>query len=328
MPVACAALGGLLTVAVLGTLGIFDTDEATPSDTAQPGPKPSELERIASLLEPSIVAVLVDAPGGRRQASGLVLDADGLVLTSARTVARAQEILVVTAGGDTVGARLRGRDVVTNLAVIDTGRPLAAPAALNRPTDELDPGDEAVVAGARADGNPSLRSVTISGTDADLVEEPGPATSGLYAARTKAPPEATGGALIGEDGALAGVIVAAGPGRERTVAVPVDVVERVVRELVRRGWVDHGWTGIRPDALASGATGPRIARLDRGSPAERAGLRVGDVVIRVGQRETRSRVAVVAELESAWPGDRVRITVLRQATLRRIVLAVAPRPVS
>jgi S1-C subfamily serine protease len=78
--------------------------------------------------------------------------------------------------------------------------------------------------------------------------------------------------------------------------------------------------------VATGSARPLIAALDRGSPAERAGLQVGDVVVRVGDRATRNRIAAIAELESAWPGDRVRITVLRQTTLRRIILAVAPRP--
>ena len=283
---------------------------------------------------------LPDRPQERRAisaGSGVIVDArSGYVLTNHHVVRSAERITVTLKDRREFQAELVGTDPATDVALLKI--PAQSLTALPfGDSEQLKVGDLVI-----AIGNPfGLGQTVTSGIVSALGR--GGITSGNYEdfIQTDASinPGNSGGALINSKGELIGIntaILAPSGGNVGIgFAVPAEMVRGVMDQLLRFGEVRRGRIGVviqdlDPDAaealgLAS-AEGAMIARVEPGSPAERAGLRGGDVVLAVdgqpvqGSSELRNRIGLVEADRS------VRLDVLRNGKRSRVAVTLTPIP--
>jgi serine protease Do len=279
--------------------------------------------------------------------SGFIVREDGVIVTNAHVVAGANTISVALRDGATYPARLIGLDEANDLAVIRIdGRDLpVAPLGTSR---GLLLGEWAVAIGNPLGfliGNtePSVTAGVVSGVGRNLAATPQGAGVYVDMIQTDASinPGNSGGPLVNALGEVIGVNTAifspTGGSIGVGFAIPIDRARRVVEDLLAHGQIRRPWDGIvlriaQPgsrEVLTAGAT---VQNVIPGSPAARAGLRPGDVLVRSRDRVIRSAYDWEAARLDFRVGDEVPLTVRREnrefnAALRIVDLpeVTAPR---
>jgi Do/DeqQ family serine protease len=273
--------------------------------------------------------------------SGVIVDAlHGYILTNAHVVDHAGEITVALEDGRNLKARLVGIDTPTDIAVVQVDARGLTQIHLGD-SSRLAVGDFVV-----AIGNPFGLPHTVTSGIVSGLERSGfsPDDFENYI-QTDASinPGNSGGALVNLRGDLVGINTAILSGSGDNIgigfAIPVDTAARVMRQLIEYGAVDRGQLGVTMYAVTAEvarslglakAAGGLIAQVSPGSPADKAGLRAGDVITAVAGRRVASNADLRDALEFLRVGDEVTIDLLRNGRpeRRRAVLAdtLAPAP--
>lgn len=289
---------------------------------------PGVMAMVVRML-PSLVAIDVRSPTGRRSGTGVVFRSDGMVLTTRQLVAGATGIVVSARGGRQWAATLVGDDPETGVAVVRVPATIP-PLSLGTPP-RLQLGQLAlgVTVGDRA-----ADSLRISIGVVDAVHQQVRLASGASlpdALETDASPvHPFGGVLLDERGQVIGLIqetVTRG-NNHLCVGVPIDLVSEAADQLATTGRVAHGWLGVMGANLepsqARGldvAGGVVVAAVEPGSPAAVAGLAPGDVIDAVDGSTVRSMAELQRSLWALPAGTSVNLGVERQ----RVPLEVRAR---
>src|SRR5688572_7937280 len=311
---AVCAVGGALA-ATMG--GCTDEAAATQADTpyleaeAEPVVDYDPRKSLAPMLAavgPSVVSVFADgvaAPPGVRESgrraqgtgSGFVIHDSGLVVTNHHVVASASAVQVRMSDGRRFQAEVIGRDPATDLALLQLQDADDLPTVVLGTSAALSVGDWVV-----AVGNPMglQHSATVG-----IVSGKGRGSLGLYEdsfidfLQTDADiaPGSSGGPLFDLNGHVVGINTAVGGGSGPGFAIPIDQAKRVIEQLRRDGKVARGWLGAASETDDDTGEGARIGKVFADTPASRAGLQVGDVVVAIDGdpitsfHELRGRVA-------------------------------------
>lgn len=269
--------------------------------------------------------------------SGVIISADGYIVTNNHVVENAQELTVSLADGRTFTGRRVGTDPVTDLAVVKidvTG----LPAAVLGDSDSLMVGEPAI-----AIGNPlglefrnSVTAGVISALNRSI--ELGERRFRLIQTDAAINPGNSGGALVNADGLVVGInsakLAAAGV-EGMGFAIPINSARPIIQSLIEKGKVVRAYLGVgifdKTTAAQAGYRlnvdkGVYIAGVQPGGPAAKAGLREGDVIIAIAGRETNT-VADLRSIVDAQPvGSRADITVSRngQVTARSVLFEEMP----
>ncbi len=303
--------------------------------------------RIFETVAPSVVQVVAVPRGGRRPAgedssasgTGFVWDAAGHVVTNDHVVANGESLAVRLASGEVLPAEVVGQAPNYDLAVLrlrQSGR-LPAPIAVGRSAD-LKVGQAAYAIGNPFGLDQSLTMGVISALKRRLPTSGGREIADVIQTDAAINPGNSGGPLLDSAGRLIGVNTAifspSGANAGIGFAIPVDVVNRVVPELIRDGRVPTPGIGIlaADETLATqlGVTGVIVADVMPGSPADQAGLRgldpgarmIGDIIVGVGDRPVRKLSDLTDLLEQAGVGKTVALNVLRDNRTRTIDVAI------
>src|SRR3989475_803215 len=269
----------------------------------------------------------------RASGSGVTVDPRGYILTTNHVIENAQDITVRLSDGRKFTAKLVGRDPKTDLAVLKVEAPSPLPAAELGDSDHLRVGQWAI-----AIGNPFGldRTVTVGIISATARNRVGVATyENFIQTDASINPGNSGGPLLNLDGKVIGIntaIVAAGQGIG--FSIPINQAKEVMRQLIASGRVVRGWLGIAiqdvTDELAGTfgvkegeaaaqlglpiAGGLLVTDVVTGGPADRAGLRRGDVIVEVGKKPVADPAALFRMLAQLKPGDRVLVFVQRPSS--------------
>ncbi len=263
------------------------------------------------------------------QGSGVIISDDGYVLTSHHVVEGAQNIEVVMDDETVYMAELVGSDPHTDLAVVR----IRADGEVSFPAIEFGDSDQLRVGeGVIAIGSPyNLHSTVTMG----IVSQKGRVIGMLPYEdfiQTQAPinPGNSGGPLVDADGRMVGINAAIHQGGARAsgnigigFAVPGNLAMRVAHSLIETGEIAHPWIGI---LMQPAIEGVGIEEVFRNSPAERAGVRRGDVLLAVNQRPVRSALEVRRVIFQHTAPDPVVLRVLRDAAELDIPVTLEAMP--
>ncbi|MBD2099713.1 trypsin-like peptidase domain-containing protein [Leptolyngbya sp. FACHB-261] len=280
-------------------------------------------------------------PEGQGTGSGSVLDKQGNILTNYHVVRNANRLEVTLSDQSRYEAQLVGADPLNDLAVIK----IDAPAKLLQPiplanTDGLRVGQKVL-----AIGNPFGLSLTltvgvVSALNREIKSEvAGRAIRNMVQTDAAINPGNSGGPLLNRNGELVGVntmiFSASGASAGIGFAVPVTAVRRVVPDLLAYGQVQRGWLGVAVQPLTPPLSevlklpvdrGVLVARVERGSPAAKAGLHGGsrdvalgnlqltlggDIITGINGKPIASGEELAQEIEDRKPGDRIQLDVVR-----------------
>lgn len=273
----------------------------------------------------------------RSLGSGVIIDAQGHIVTNQHVIANAEEIRVQLADGRTAIASVVGRDPDTDLAVLKVELP-DLPVMPLGDSNQLKAGDVVLAIG---DALGLSQTVTHGIVSATSRQKLGIATLEDFI-QTDAPINFgnSGGALIDASGELVGIntaIVAKSLGVEGIgFAIPVNMVRGVVGEIIAKGRVVRGWIGILPEDLSNDQAvqlglahgGVVVATLYLGSPAVQAGLRSGDLLTAVDDTRVASAQELMAYIAERTPGTELRVRGLRGLATFSATVRVAERPQS
>lgn len=261
--------------------------------------------------------------------SGVILNADGTIVTNHHVIEGADQVVVSTSDGETHAAKVLGSDPSTDLALlqIEPTAPLHAIRLGN--SDELQVGEWVL-----AVGNPfNLTSTVTAGIvsakgrnlrllEPDAQREVYPVESFIQTDAAVNPGN-SGGALVNLRGELVGINTAiasrTGSYAGYSFAIPAAIVGKVARDLKEFGRVQRAYLGIQ---VASHPQRVRVAATTPGGGAEEAGLEAGDELVSVNGIPTRSFPALQEQLSKHRPGDKVSVTWERRGerTTREVVL--------
>jgi S1-C subfamily serine protease len=286
---------------------------------------------VAAELTPHVAALQVIAPGGGGGAgSAVVVPGDGLMLTNAHVVGRARAGRAVFADGSETGVDVVGADPLSDLAVVRARGTTPPPAQL---------GDAATLRVGQlvvAVGNPlglagSVTAGVVSGLGRSLPTRDGRTArvvEDVIQTDAALNPGNSGGALADSAGRVVGVSTAVA-GWGLGLAVPVnDTTRRIVDALVRDGRVRRAYLGLvstpapLPAALAERTgrrQGLRIVDVVPGSPADRAGLKAGDLVLEAGRRPVAEAQSLQRLLFDEAIGRPLPVTVHRRGAMVDVI---------
>ena len=256
----------------------------------------------------------------RGQGSGVLFSSDGLLLTNAHVVEGADQLTVGLSDGRRVPGRVIGKDALTDLAVVRLNGSGPWPIAALGDSDQLQVGDWAI-----AVGNPyGLERTVTLGIISNLnrnVSQLGISGKRLDLIQTDAAinPGNSGGPLLNADGEVVGIntLVRSGPGAGLGFAIPINRARSIAAQLVSHGRASHPMVGISlsPVPPASPGVGDlpgaMVRSVQASGPAQRAGLRVGDVIIAINGEATISPSAVVSAVERNGVGQPLQMTLRR-----------------
>ena len=344
-PLGCLAF----TLVLVGCEGASPTSTAAQSASTAASPAQVEASRRTAItaavtrVAPAVVTVqteaverVTDAWFGRTfertrpgLGSGFIVSADGTILTNAHVVAGATRISVALPGGSTFPARLIGADETNDLAVIRIeGRNMpVAPLGSSR---DLLIGEWAIAIGnpfgfLLGNTEPSVTAGVVSGVGRNIAAGAGDG-NGVYVdmIQTDASinPGNSGGPLINASGEVIGVnssiFSPSGGSIGLGFAIPIDRAKRVMEDLLAHGVIRRPWDGINVRVVERG-TNPRellnagvvVSSVVPGSPADRAGIRAGDVIVRASERALRNPYDWQAARLDFRVGDAVPLVVRR-----------------
>lgn len=244
----------------------------------------NELTNLVQRISPSVVAV-----HARRHfpSSGVHWGAD-LVVTADHTIAREEDIRVTLADGKTLSASLLGRDPGADLAALKV--PGLGPAAIG-PDKQDKPvlGEFALVVGRSPDSGANASLGIIGAASGAWRTWRGGRLEQYIRLDATLYPNSSGGAVVNSRGNVLGIATSA-LSRVAGLAIPASDVTRVTKELSEKGYVPQGYLGIGvysvaiPESLKSklalqNATGILVLNVEKGGPADRAGVLLGDVLV-------------------------------------------------
>ena len=297
-----------------------------------------DIPGIVRKIEPSVVTISHDQGTG----SGVVWSKDGVVVTNAHVVGNVRRVEVAFFDGRRADGRVRATDPDTDLAVVDTERRDLQPATFQEQLPAV--GELAVAMGSPLGFQNTITAGIISGLHREI---PGSAQQGIRSLvdliQTDAAisPGNSGGALVNGRGQVVGINVAYIPPEQGAVAIgfaiPGATAVDVVGQLLKNGRATHSYLGIQPDQVTrevasqlglNQARGVVVLEVVEGGPADRAGLRPGDVIVRMDDAAVDTVEDLFGELRQRKPSSQVRITYIRDGREQQATVTLADRPTS
>jgi S1-C subfamily serine protease len=327
---------------------------ATTPRTVEPRGSLSDLERSTIALfehaSPSVVQVVGTAGGALEAAqsegegvpaqtgTGFIWDKAGHIVTNNHVVAGTDELAVRLASGQVLRAQLVGTAPNYDLAVIqvEATHDLPPPIAIGT-SDDLKVGQLAFAIGNPFGLDQSLTTGVISALKRHLPTSAGREIANVIQTDAAINPGNSGGPLLDSAGRVIGVNTAilspSGTSAGIGFAIPIDVVNRVVPQIIGKGHVPTPGIGIvagnETAATRAGVEGVAVVRTAPGSPAERAGLvdldpdgGLGDVIVAVNNKPVHRLPDLIDELERVGVGNKVTLRVKRGGQERSVEVEV------
>ncbi|WP_188189387.1 S1C family serine protease [Nonomuraea sp. SYSU D8015] len=342
---AATALG--LTALGGGAVGAYlaAADRPTPTATVS-NPSPVfravadqlTVAQVAEKVQPSVVMI----QGQTAEGSGVVLSDDGLILTNNHVVQGQNALTVKFNDGRTSKASVVGTDPATDLAVIRAEGVKGLTKATLGDSDQVKVGDQVLALGSPLglDGSVTAgivsaldRTVTAGGSPGQQQLPPGwsrqggesetTTLGGMIQTDAAINPGNSGGALVNAAGELIGINSAvSSEGVNLGFAIPVNTAKQVADQLISKGTVTHAFLGVSVADATGDVSGALIRQVTAGSPAEKAGLKQGDVITKIGDTKVDGGDTVVGQVRGFEVGQQVPVTYVRNGETETVTVTM------
>jgi len=303
-----------------------------------------------TLLDP-LLRDLLGEPGilpdrERGQGSGVIIDSNGLVLTNAHVVERVDQVSITLADGAICEGQVLGTDSITDLALVKIQDKINSKFAPLGDSEKLEVGDWAIALGTPYGLEKTVTLGIISSLHRDI-NSLGFSDKRLDLIQTDAAinPGNSGGPLINSYGEVIGIntLVRSGPGAGLGFAIPINLARRVSNQLLKDGEVIHPYLGVQlisltakiakehnndPNSLLQlpERSGALVQSIVPNSPAEKAGLKRGDLVIAAEDMVINEPKALLDEVEKAKIGKTFPLLIVRNNEEIKVNIKPEPLP--
>jgi len=273
-------------------------------------------------------------------AAGFVLGGNGDVVTAAHVVDGATSIRITFQNGTTRSATVLGKDDASDVAVVHVN-----PAALTLhpltlgSSKALAVGDPIAVLGDPLGFDRSLSTGVVSALDRTIQAPNGFEIAHSIQTDAAMNPGNSGGPLLNTSGQVIGIAdqIATGtnqfggPSSSTTstgvgFAVPIDLIKAELVPLEHGQTVTHAYLGVSTGETSNGSPGALVAGVQSGTPAAKAGLKAGDVIVAFNAATVASEGDLIDALAASKPGERVRLTVQRGSTRITLTVVLGTQP--
>jgi putative serine protease PepD len=267
-------------------------------------------------------------PGGAT-GSGFVIDEEGHIVTNQHVVEEGQSVAVRFSDGSEVDAEVVGTDPSTDIAVLDVDRPSSQLTPLSFAGDgSLQVGNSVIAIGSPFGLEGTLTTGVISALGREMESPNGFTIENAVQTDAALNHGNSGGPVLDADGRVVGVAAQirseSGGSDGIGYAIPGDTAQRVARELIKDGSVEHAYLGVSlPDDGAA-----RLVQVVAGSPADRAGLETNDEVTAVDGDSIETGDDLRAAIDAKKPGDKITLTIERNGNERTVQVTLGQRPAS
>lgn len=297
-----------------------------------------EASDIVKKVSPAVVRVEV-RDGLRRVATGVVIDKEGYIATTALISPRDEKLTVIDNNGNRFEADFLGFDPETRIAFIQV-KDRKLPAVSSGSTRNLGPGSWVCALGIAPDSGVTVTQGIVSSVAPDRLRLNLWITPGM-----------SGGPVLDEKGQLVGLLrgvyseespivfrfrdreatgagyvysQAEAPAAGMAMAIPVEVVQNVFQEIKTKGRVERGWLGV---SIAEDREGRVIiTRVEEKSPAELVKLRPGDRILKIDGKEIGTSDQLVSEIRTRRPGQDINLTIDREGKTQEIKVKLGAVP--
>lgn len=271
----------------------------------------------------------------RSLGSGFIIEQDGYILTNAHVVRKAKEIIVKLSDQRQMPAKLIGQDDESDLAVLKIeGKDL--PVVTLGSSEQLKVGEWVLAIGSPFGFERSATAGIVSAKGRSLQTE---RYIPFIQTDVAINPGNSGGPLFNLKGEVVGVnaqiLSRTGGYMGVSFAIPIDVAVEVVKQLKDSGKVLRGWLGVSFQEITSDlaksfgladAQGALVSSLVEGSPAEKAGIKIGDVILRYDGHDIHDAADLPHLVGPTRPGKKVEVEVLREGKKKTIDVVIAELP--
>jgi putative serine protease PepD len=337
--IAMALIAGVIGSIVGRTSATLDSKTNLVTTKSVIERKPDSIAGIAARVSPSVVSIEVRNGNSGGTGSGFFLDSSGHILTNNHVISAAAtngaDITVKLANGKNYGAKLIGRDVSYDLAVIKIAV-TDAPALQLGNSDEIQVGDGVIAIGSPLGLTGTVTSGIISAKNRPVTSGGGTSESSfINALQTDAAinPGNSGGPLVDLSGAVIGINSAIATtglsfgGQSGSIglgfAIPINQAKKTADQLIKFGSSTYPIMGVSLDTRFAG-TGAKIPNtpgsVSPGGPADRAGIAPGDVIVEIDGKSIASADEAIVSVRSHSGGDVVKVKYQRGNTTKEVTL--------
>jgi S1-C subfamily serine protease len=334
-------LAALAVLALVGCSGDEKAAGPTAATTAASGTTVIGFAAIPDIVADvarSVVTIVVKAAQGEGEGSGVIWDDNGRIVTNNHVVAGATSVEVVLASGAQIPAKVIGTDPLTDLAVVVVDRAGLPPAKFADHLPRV--GELAIAIGSPLGLTNTATAGIVSALHRDLpAGGTSPSLVDLLQTDAAISPGNSGGALAGIGATVIGINVAYLPPQSSAVsigfAIPAPTIRDIVPQLIENGKAKHAYLGVVPAPVTPELNRQLKLGVDEGvlvlsvaaqSPAARAGMRRGDVIVSLEGDAIKTVEDLYAALRKYKPGDTVSVTVLRGGKRSSFSVTVATLP--
>ncbi|MGC0362988.1 S1-C subfamily serine protease [Rhodococcus sp. 27YEA15] len=331
-----ALVGGLVATVLTADRSALTSSRVTLVQSGTDDHPQSQVAKVADAVLPSVVSIQVAVGDQGSTGSGVVIDGAGYIVTNNHVISSAAPpvqgatIQVIFSDGTKTDAKIVGRDVKTDLAVLKVAANNLTVAQLGRSGD-VQVGDDVVAVGSPLGLSKTVTRGIVSALNRPLrLSGEGTDTNAVIdAVQTDAAINHgnSGGALVDDEGRVIGINTAmlseSGGSVGLGFAIPIDTVTAVAQAIIRDGSVRHPDIGVNARTAVNDATsGADVANVREGGAAQRAGIVEGDVIVKVGDRAVTSADELVVALNATTIGAPVAVQLIRDG--RQVDITVTP----
>ncbi len=261
----------------------------------------------------------------RMLGSGFIIDGKGLILTNSHVVFGLQSLVVTLDNGEIVPAKLVGADPIFDLAVIQIPKPKsgALPVVKLGDSDRLRPGEEVIAIGNPLGLDQTVTRGIVSGLNRLLPETPLSLTEPLIQTDTAINPGNSGGPLLNRCGEVIGITTAILPEAQNIgFAIPINLAKSIVPALLKDGHVIRPWIGFHGQLIGADlrkllqmplVDGLLVEVVEPGSPAEKLGVRGGEMELSIGGSSLLLGGDIVVSVNGALMNDPEKLAGIMRA---------------